>query len=85
MNCAHEASEERRLEGESGHWGNRHNTTQANTKKLVWPRRQRTLPQSRYISKPFSDYAMLRSYHVEYTGSHQNSEVKLRWAGLVLG
>lgn len=29
--------------------------------------------------------AMLRSYHVECTGSHQNSEVKLRWAGLVLG
>ena len=28
--------------------------------------------------------SMLRSYHVEYTGSHQNSEVKLRWAGLVL-
>jgi len=27
---------------------------------------------------------MLRSYHPEHTGSHQNSEVKLDWAGLVL-
>jgi hypothetical protein len=28
--------------------------------------------------------SMLRSYHPEHTGSHQNSEVKLDWAGLVL-
>ena len=27
---------------------------------------------------------MLRSYHLESTGSHQNSKVKLSWASLVL-
>ncbi len=37
-----------------------------------------------FIAHPRMLYPMLRSYHVEYTGSHQNSEVKLRWAGLVL-
>lgn len=31
-----------------------------------------------------STITMLRSYHPEHTGSHQNSEVKLDWAGLVL-
>ena len=30
------------------------------------------------------EMGMLRSYHPEHTGSHQNSEVKLDWAGLVL-
>ncbi len=28
--------------------------------------------------------SMTRSYHPEHTGSHQNSEVKLDWARLVL-
>ena len=38
----------------------------------------------RYICFCNHPAPMQRSYHAESTGSHQNSEVKLRWAGLVL-
>ena len=37
-----------------------------------------------YIGGGASRVSQIRSYHVEYTASHQNCEVKRRWAYLVL-
>ena len=38
-----------------------------------------------YKGKQYSSYFRIRPYHAECTRSHPNSEVKLHWAGLVLG